>query len=80
MALHGDYGDAQITDAIEQAVQRRLIKLSTDDSFVFRAGCDLQPFEPMQPTFIKFSLETDLIMSGSICGFHSVFIFNLLIR
>ena len=46
MALHGDYGDAQIPDAIEQAVQRRLVELSTDDSLVVSTGTNLQPLEP----------------------------------
>lgn len=76
MALHGDYDDAQITDAIEQAVQCRLVELSADDSLVISTGFYLQPLEPTQPAFIENSLETDLIMSGSIRRFHSVFIFK----
>ena len=75
MSLHGDYGDAQITNAIEQTVQRRLVELAVDDSSVVRAGFNLQPLEPAQPTFIEFSLEADLIVSGSICRFHG-FIFQ----
>jgi len=68
--LHGDYGDAQITDVVEQAVQRRLVELAADDRLVISTGLNLQPFEPAQPAFIKFSLETDLIMSGSIRSFQ----------
>jgi hypothetical protein len=74
-ALHGNYGDAQITDAIEQAVQRRLVELSTDDRLVVSAGFNLQPLKPTQPAFIENSLETDLILSGSIRSFHRVFTF-----
>ena len=80
MALHGDYGDAQITDAIEQAVERRLVEFSTDDRLVISAGFNLQPLEPTQPAFIEYSLDTDLIMSGSICRFHRVFIFTDLVK
>jgi len=76
MALHGDQGDAQITDAIEQAVQCRLVELSADDGLVVRAGGNFQPFEPTQPAFIEFSLETDLILSGSIRGFHCASLFQ----
>jgi len=76
MALHGDQGDSQITDAIEQTVQCRLVKLSTDDGLVIRVGDYLQSLEPTQPAFIENSLEADLILSGSIRGFHGASIFQ----
>jgi hypothetical protein len=75
MALHANYGGAQISDAIEQAMQRRLVELPADDSLVVSTGFYLQPLEPAQPAFFEFSLDKDLIMSGSVRRFHGVFIF-----
>ena len=76
MSLHGDQGDSQITDTIEQTVQCRLVELSTDDGLFAITGYDLQPLEPTQPAFIENSLEADLILSGSIRRFHSASIFQ----
>jgi hypothetical protein len=61
MPLNRDEFQAQIADAVEDAVQGGLIHFPADNCFTFGERGDIQAFEPAQPAFVEVTFDADLV-------------------